>query len=192
MGYANLGDYANVSGKTIPDVVYNRMPSGLKSAWHKVAKVTTVSPLPPVIVNRLPAALVQKVSPTSPPPRVLAPPTTSPVQQAAAQIIDKVTPVAAPLVGPAAALLPPIATALQQPETYRVAVSTGASPIDTAPMPPASDTTVFNPDGSPAGGVNQASVAGGTSSSVLQSLSNLPTIAKAAIALGAFALFGRK
>ena len=208
MGYpAELGDYRSASGQIISDAFYSRLPAGLRSGYTKVvaAAPVTAAPAPTkvavmqtptALIQRLPSAIASKLSPATTPPPAL-PPTSQPsaTQQTAATMIEKAAPIAAPLIGPAAALLPPVAQALKTPATFRVAVDTSTQlpPAAPAPAPTTTDSssaTVYNADGSPAGGPARADVTGG--SNPLDALKNLPTVAKIAIALGAFALFGRK
>lgn len=212
MGYVGggtLGDYKNrTTGQRVSDATYATLPAFLKSLYIPVAtaKVATLSPIR--IPSFIPAPKPASAPAPVPLPQPVAQPTNPIVQSAKQQIaqdIQKVTPIAAPIVGPAAAFIPPIAEALKTPATVKIAVLKMPSSAAPLPVPASADTAtttgptstgggavVYNPDGSPAGGAAQeASVTGG-GASPLDAIKNLPTVAKIALALGAFALFGRR
>lgn len=209
MGYPNggLGDYINIKNNSvITDAFYSRMPAALRS-FYRPKTPTVAAPVPVKIATVSPINIL--------PPR-LTPAPAPLISQTTASAANTVAPIVATAGGPAAAaaaVVPAITNALTQPPTEKVRVSAGSGfltpflqklqeliPSSSSPAPAAVDTsatmptaTVYNADGTPANqgaSVSQASAASGPD--FLTTVKNLPPVALAAVAVGAYVLFKRK
>lgn len=183
MGYPNdrLGDYRNVkTGAVIPDILYNRMPGGLRSGYVKVQVqaapikvLTATQKLVQAITARAPSgtsvpqsAPLPSSQPGSPPP---------PAVNAFVQTVQNAAPIvaatAAPVVGPIASTLPAVVDAVTQPAPLQMKIVPDASvPTDSGTQPST---------------VDEASVTG--SPDMLSAFTALPTSAK--LGLAGIALF---
>ena len=189
MGYADsLGDYRNVkTGKTISDLLYNRMPRGLRSGYVKI--VVAAPPKPPAPLPKI-AVVAQALRPSTPPPPPPPPPTSAPsappdtaTPQTAAPIIAAA---AAPFVGPIAAAIPPVIDKVteQPPVRIRVVPDVSLAPAPSSGTGDGTSSDASLPD------VSEASVT--SSASPLDSLKSLPPVALAAIAGAVLFLFSRR